>query len=99
MYCNAIRHGEPEDWDFAWERYLKTTASSEKELLLNALGCAREPWIINRFLHRAITEDGIRRQDVFRAFSSVANSVYGQPVAFTFFRENFDLIRKKYEKN
>jgi aminopeptidase N len=69
--------------------------SSEKEILLSALGCTREQWLINRFLNRSLSNEGIRKQDTFRVFSTVSTSVYGQPVAFTFLRENWKLLRQQ----
>jgi aminopeptidase N len=95
VYCTAIKHGSQEEWDFAWERYLNTTMSSEKELLLSALGCSREHWILNRYLNLSLTHDGIRKQDTFRVFSAVASNVWGQPVAFNFIRENWKQLRQQ----
>lgn len=48
MYCTAIKVGGQEEWDFAWERYKNSNVGSEKELLLQALGCSREVWILSR---------------------------------------------------
>lgn len=48
VYCTAVRVGGQDHWDFTWERYLKATVSSEKELLLSALGCTRETWLLAR---------------------------------------------------
>lgn len=95
MYCIAIRYGEQTEWDFAWQRYLKATVSSEKEMLLAGLGCSRETWILKRFLERSISNTkGIRKQDVFRVFGAVSNSVIGQPIAFNFIRENWQRLKK-----
>lgn len=48
VYCTAIREGGQLEWDFAWSRYLHTNVGSEKNLLLSALGCSRETWILAR---------------------------------------------------
>lgn len=69
--------------------------SSEKELLMNAMGCSREHWILNRYLIRSITSDGIRKQDTFRVFSAVSGNVWGQPVAFNFIRDNWKQLRQQ----
>lgn len=48
VYCTAISVGGEDHWDFAWERYLKATVSSEKEIILSALGCTRITWLLAR---------------------------------------------------
>lgn len=84
------------EWDFAWDRFLNTTISSEKETLLRALGCSREHWILSRYLERSITENGqIRKQDIFRVFSSVSSNVWGQTIAFNFIKENWKRLRNQ----
>ncbi|XP_052132442.1 aminopeptidase N, partial [Frankliniella occidentalis] len=93
VYCTALRKGGQAEWDFAWERYLRTNVGSEKDLLLNALGCTRETWILGRFLERAMTDSsGIRKQDVPRVFSSVAGSVVGQPLAVQYLRDKWERV-------
>lgn len=48
VYCTAIKHGDAEQWDFAWNMYLKANVANERRQLLRALACSREPWILNR---------------------------------------------------
>jgi aminopeptidase N len=49
VYCTAISVGGQDEWDFAWQRYRKTNIGSEKDILLGALGCSRETWILSRY--------------------------------------------------
>ncbi|GAB0097812.1 Aminopeptidase [Sergentomyia squamirostris] len=95
IYCTAIKHGDYRLWDFAWERFQRTRVASEKEILLSALGCSREPWILIRYLDRSLTDvHGIRKQDVFRVFGAVSSSDLGQTVAFNYMRSNWEHIRE-----
>ncbi|GAB1862315.1 Aminopeptidase [Camponotus japonicus] len=97
VYCTAIRMGGQIEWDFAWQRYRATNVGSEKDLLLQALGCTRETWLLNRYLDWAITENsGIRKQDVARVFGSVASNVIGQPIAFNYFRNKWTRLREYF---
>lgn len=97
VYCTAIRVGGQVEWDFAWERYLETNVGSEKDLLLRALGCTRESWLLNRYLDWTITENsGIRKQDASCVFSAVARNDIGQPLAFDFFRNKWSRLRKYF---
>jgi aminopeptidase N len=95
VYCTAIKYGGQEEWDFAWDRFLNTTMSSEKELLMYTLGCAREPWLISRYLERTLTNEGIKKQDIFRVFSSVSSNVWGQPIAFNFIKDNWKRLKNQ----
>ncbi|CRK96557.1 CLUMA_CG010037, isoform A [Clunio marinus] len=97
VYCTAIKHGDNEEWDFAWNRLLNATAPSEKEILIQALGCSREHWILSRYLERTIAENGpIRKQDTFRVFSSVSNNVWSQSIAFNFIKENWNRLKTHF---
>lgn len=94
VYCTAIKYGDQIEWDFAWERYQRTTVSSEKEILLSAMGCSRETWILMRFLERSLTDEyGIRKHDVFRVFHAVSGNVLGQPIVFHFIRKNWHQLK------
>ncbi|XP_059611054.1 aminopeptidase Ey isoform X2 [Phlebotomus argentipes] len=94
IYCTAIKYGEQRMWDFAWERFMNTQVASEKEILLSALGCSREPWILIRYLDRSLTDAyGIRKQDVFRVFGAVASNGIGHTIVFNYLRSNWDQIR------
>lgn len=94
VYCTAIKYGDQAEWDYAWERFQKTTVPSEKETLLSALGCSRETWILTRFLEYSMTDEfGIRKQDVFRVFLAVSSNVIGQPIAFSYIRNNWKKMK------
>nr|CAD7438146.1 unnamed protein product [Timema bartmani] len=89
VYCSAIRVGGQDEWDFAWQRYRNTNVGSEKDILLGALGCTRETWILSRYLEWSVLENsGIRKQDSARVFSSVSSNPIGQPLAYNFLRNN-----------
>jgi len=93
VYCSAIQYGTEYEWDFAFERFLKTNVPGEKDLLLNALGCSKEPWLLYRFLRRGISGQHIRKQDLFRVFAAVSSTVVGQNIAFDFLRNNWQEIK------
>ncbi|CAH0778351.1 unnamed protein product [Bemisia tabaci] len=93
VYCNAIKVGGESDWQFLWEKYLKSNVGSEKDLILAALGCSREPWILSRYLEWSMNEtSGVRKQDASRVFGAVASTPIGQPLAFNFVRNQWSRI-------
>lgn len=95
VYCTAIKHGADGEWDFAWNRFLNGTVSSEKELLLDAMSCSREGWILRRYLERSLTENsGVRKQDLLRVFVTVSNNAIGMPITFSFLQQNWDRLKE-----
>lgn len=94
VYCTAIKYGDDDEWDFAWDRYLYSMVSSEKELLLDAMACSRESWILTRYLERASTENsGIRKQDLLRVFVTISNNPIGMPITYNYLTANWDRIK------
>lgn len=95
VYCTAVKYGAEMEWEFLYERFLKATVSSEKEIILSALGCSREPWILRRYLERSMSDKyGVRKQDVFRVFAAISANIIGQPIAFDFIRENWKRMKE-----
>lgn len=94
VYCTAIRVGGEREWDFAWERYLSSNVGSEKDLILEALGCSSQMWILSRYLDWSLSEkDGIRRQDVAKVFSALSENPVGQMLAFNFLRSQWQRLK------
>ena len=44
IYCTAISRGDEIEWDFLWDRMVKTNNAHEKKNILSALGCSRQIW-------------------------------------------------------
>ncbi|XP_071631576.1 aminopeptidase N-like [Temnothorax longispinosus] len=95
VYCTAVRVGGQSEWEFIWQRYRGTNVGSEKNLLLNALACTREIWLLNQLLDWAFTENsGIRKQDATMVFRFIANNVVGQSLTFNYFRDKWEHLKK-----
>ncbi|XP_025270276.1 aminopeptidase N-like [Camponotus floridanus] len=63
VYCAGIRVNDDNDWYTVWNRFLCTDLHTEQELLLNALGCTKNPQLINKYLNISITyEFNVRKQ-------------------------------------
>lgn len=100
VYSTAIRHGNQEEWDFAWDQYKKAKIASEKDKLMKALACSREPWLLSRYLEWCLnSSSGIRKQDGSYAFRSVATNLYGRDIAFNYLRDKWDKVYKIYGKS
>ncbi|XP_013790479.2 aminopeptidase N-like [Limulus polyphemus] len=100
VYCTAIQYGGQEAWDFTWQRYLEEEVASERDKLMRALACAREPWLLSRYLEWSLNQSsGIKRQDGTYVFRSVASNIYGRDIAFNYLREKWDILLDIYGKS
>ncbi|VEN41546.1 unnamed protein product [Callosobruchus maculatus] len=96
VYCTAIREGGDIEWKWAYRRYLDTPSISEKNIILDALGCTKEKWLLSRYLDSLTAGSSIRVQDADKVFSSVAANPDGMPIAFDFLRKNWNALLNRY---
>ncbi|XP_022104262.1 aminopeptidase N-like isoform X2 [Acanthaster planci] len=94
VYCNGIRYGGQDEWEFGWERYGNTTDSSEKSKWLSALACSNEPWILSRFLEYSTIK--IPQGDTINVIRYVAQNYVGRALAWDFVRANWDKLYNDY---
>lgn len=69
IYCQAIKYGGVDEWDFLWERYQNSNVASEQAKLLSALGCSSETWLLNRFVlkfARMLVKEIKKKKTLFR---------------------------------
>ncbi|KAF7414799.1 hypothetical protein HZH68_003288 [Vespula germanica] len=72
VYCIGIRTGNDKDWLTVWKRLFDTDLHIEQELLLSALGCSRNPILLNKYLNVSITRNSrIRKQYRFSIVTAV----------------------------
>lgn len=91
----GVERGSESDWDFVWKQYIEAQVASEKDKLMRALACSREPWLLSRYITRAFNaSSGIRKQDGSYVFRSVALTNYGKDIAFNFVRSEWGAILK-----
>ncbi|XP_033100895.1 aminopeptidase N-like isoform X2 [Anneissia japonica] len=95
-YCNGIREGGQEEWDFGWEKYLSTDDSSEKSKWLYALGCSQEPWILSRYLEFSLDQSKVRSQDATYVIEYVSDNYVGRALAWDFLRAKWETFRNDY---
>ncbi|XP_067885976.1 aminopeptidase Q-like [Heterodontus francisci] len=92
IYCEAIKTGTDKEWNFAWTMYLNHTSISEDDHLLFAMGCSREPWILNRYLYYSLDELMVSQEHSFLVFRFMATNPIGLPLVWNFIRANWKTI-------
>jgi len=94
VYCNAVRQGRDREWNFLWRQYKKSNVASEKNMIISSLACARQQWILTRYLDWSLnTTSGVRKQDAYMVFGGIVKNEAGFDIAKTFF---FDRINEIY---
>ncbi|KAK8743374.1 hypothetical protein OTU49_001406, partial [Cherax quadricarinatus] len=75
VLCTGISKGGEDEWNSGWARYTRSNVASEKKILLYAMGCSKEMWILARYLQMAFTsKSGVRKQDSSLVFTAVASN-------------------------
>lgn len=91
-----MKYGDEAEWNFLWKMYQTSNVATEKNSILNALGCTKHTWLLNRFLEWSLDDSsGVRKQDSSLVFSSIAGRDVGFYIAKDFFMNN---IKRIYEK-
>ncbi|XP_066270940.1 aminopeptidase N-like [Branchiostoma lanceolatum] len=93
VYCYGIANGNENDWNFAWQRYLSTdTVASEKALLLSALACTADQYLLSRYLNWTIDSTRVRKADALNTIVSISENKLGKAMVWTFLNQNWDYI-------
>jgi aminopeptidase N len=94
VYCTAIRQGKEAEWSFLWKRYVNSNVGAEKSMIIAALSCSREQWLLNRYLDWSLNSTLVRKQDATFVFGGVAFEEIGFHLAKNFLFDRIDDIHK-----
>ena len=48
VYCTAIEHGEPNDWNALWKKYENALLATDYITILKGLGCSKDVTILKQ---------------------------------------------------
>uniref|UniRef100_A0A6I8NKZ5 Aminopeptidase n=1 Tax=Ornithorhynchus anatinus TaxID=9258 RepID=A0A6I8NKZ5_ORNAN len=88
IFCHGIAMGNYRHWEFLWNMYTSSTMEEEQNLLLSALSCSREPWILNRYLHYSLNQSLIETNET-NIIELVAATEVGWHIAKEFLLTNW----------
>nr|XP_053634367.1 aminopeptidase N-like [Cherax quadricarinatus] len=93
VLCTGISKGGEDEWNSGWARYTRSNVASEKKILLYAMGCSKEMWILARYLQMAFTsKSGVRKQDSSLVFTAVASNTVGRDLAWNYLQDQWSNI-------
>ncbi|XP_073942539.1 putative aminopeptidase-2 [Choristoneura fumiferana] len=98
VYCNALREGTIQEFNFLRTRFLEHNVYTEKILLLQILGCTRDSNALSQFLTDIVAENEIvRPQDYTVAFNSaVTGNEENTQIVFSWIQNNFALVNNAF---
>ncbi|NXI54285.1 AMPQ Aminopeptidase, partial [Chloroceryle aenea] len=97
--CYGIAVGSDKEWNFAWEVYNRTDSTKEdKDILLSALSCAKESWLLYRYLQYGLSDTILSSNCTSVIILYVMTKDIGHRIAWEFVTENWPLLRERYGK-
>lgn len=74
VYCNAVRSGTADDFNFLYNRFKTEDISAEQLNLLVGMSCSKDQALVTKYLDYIIKTDDIRPQDRSTAINNLLNS-------------------------
>ncbi|XP_014664794.1 PREDICTED: aminopeptidase N-like [Priapulus caudatus] len=96
VYCQGIKTGDVDEWDFVWDVYQSEDWPAERERLLEGLSCNTAPWILTRYLERSMGDDEVPQSEAYLVLLHTANNHLGRYLAWDFLRANYDAASKRF---
>ena len=66
--------------------------SNAKKEMQNALSCAREPWLLNKYLSDQLNNTKVRKQDTLYGLRYACTKPLGNILAWDFIKSNWNQI-------
>ncbi|XP_064901429.1 aminopeptidase Q isoform X3 [Columba livia] len=97
--CYGVAVGSDKEWNFAWEMYNHSdTTKEDKDILLSAMSCARESWLLYRYLQYGLSNTLFSSNCTPNVILYVATKDIGHRIAWEFVTENWPLLSERYGK-
>ncbi|XP_051547222.1 thyrotropin-releasing hormone-degrading ectoenzyme-like [Myxocyprinus asiaticus] len=96
VYCTGVSLMDEDVWEFIWMKFHSSTAVSEKKILLEALTCSDNSFLLNRLLNLSLTSDLVPDQDVIDVIIHVGRNPIGRHLAWRNFREKWEILNSWY---
>lgn len=96
VYCTGVSLMDEDVWEFIWMKFHSSSAVSEKKVLLEALTCSDNIFLLNRLLNLSLTSDLVPQQDVIDVIIHVGRNPQGRSLAWRYFREKWEVLNARY---
>ncbi|XP_061839538.1 thyrotropin-releasing hormone-degrading ectoenzyme-like [Nerophis lumbriciformis] len=96
VYCTGVSLMDEDVWEFIWMKFHSSKAVSEKKILLEALTCSDNTFLLNRLLNLSLTSELVAEQDAIDVIIHVGRNPQGRRLAWSFFRDKWDVLNARY---
>ncbi|KAJ8269292.1 hypothetical protein COCON_G00118990 [Conger conger] len=96
VYCTGVSLMDEDVWEFIWMKFHSTSAISEKKVLLEALTCSDNAFLLNRILNLSLSSDLVPDQDVIDVIIHVGRNPHGRHLSWRYFREKWEVLNSRY---
>ncbi|MHB8543499.1 MAG: M1 family metallopeptidase [Leptospirales bacterium] len=96
VFRTVSRHGDESEHKLFAELAGKAESQEEKNRYLAAMAASGKEALLEKTLELSLS-GLVRIQDTVSVVSQVGSNPYGERLAWSFFRDRFDLFRKRYE--
>ncbi|KAJ7427567.1 aminopeptidase Q isoform X2 [Willisornis vidua] len=94
--CYAVAVGSDKEWNFAWEMYTHTdSAEEDKDILLFAMSCAKESWLLYRYLQYGLGDTLFSSNCTSTVILNVVTKDIGHRIGWEFVTENWPLLSER----
>jgi len=90
VYCSGISSGDRSAWEWAYSKYSTTNIPSERGVILKALACSRDVFVLQEYLDMTLENSKVRRQDVRTVITEIAANPCGTFLAWRHLRRYWD---------
>ncbi|XP_042880569.1 aminopeptidase N-like [Penaeus japonicus] len=92
VLCTAIARGGPDEWAFAWSRYLKSRGE-EKDKYLVALGCTTNSSIRDQYILETLGKSHyLPVTEAIHVLDSLGSHPLGGPTGWSFLQNHWDVV-------
>ncbi|XP_051911006.1 thyrotropin-releasing hormone-degrading ectoenzyme-like [Hippocampus zosterae] len=96
VYCTGVGLMDEDVWEFIWMKFHSSKAVSEKKILLEALTCSDDAFLLDRLLNLSLTSELVAEQDAIDVIVGVGRNPRGRNPAWRFFRDKWDVLNARY---
>ncbi|XP_034169259.2 thyrotropin-releasing hormone-degrading ectoenzyme isoform X1 [Pangasianodon hypophthalmus] len=96
VYCTGVSLMDEDVWEFMWMKFHSSTAVSEKKVLLEALTCSDNTFLLHRLLNASLNSDLVPDQDVIDVIIHVGRNPHARHLAWRYFREKWDELNSRF---
>nr|XP_036213142.1 glutamyl aminopeptidase [Bactrocera oleae] len=98
-YYGMMTVGDESLWDAMCELFLAEEDATEKLKLMNGLSAVQVPWILSAYIRLGWSEENVRGQDYFNFLTNIAGNPVGEPLVWSFVREEWPTLVERFGIN